>query len=192
MAPYQMFQEPKQERLLKSASNSQWGVVVSESGQKQDNTIHTAIEQLSYAFIPYLDSRLSAVARVEPDARGSENVAIVPTVVTNARLFRLRPTVNDLATIREAAEPADVADEVPWTWCYRAGTSALARYNADLFRDMRKRYEHAFPHLYRVQSDIVLRPMWFAVVSLPGLPLFLDVLPAAFASCRQHGDDPAA
>jgi len=39
-------------------------------------------------------------------------------IVTNAALYRLKPLISDLDAIRKALKPEDIADLVPWTWCY--------------------------------------------------------------------------
>ena len=38
--------------------------------------------------------------------------ALIPTIVTNARIFRLRPSVSALDQIRVATAPTDIADEL--------------------------------------------------------------------------------
>ena len=43
---------------------------------------------------------------------------MIPAIVTNASLFRSRPNVVRLDDIREARSPADIADEMAWTWHY--------------------------------------------------------------------------
>lgn len=176
-----VFDDPATQNVLKAAPCSHWGVVVSQDGQKQDNTIHTAIEQLAYAFFPYIESYLSLAAQEMSSKREDPNVALIPVIVTNATLFRLRPTVNDLSALREASAPSDIADRLRWTWCYRPAPSALARYNQPLRKDLITRFGRVFPPLQADLEGFERRPAWFAVVNLDSLPTFLEVLSTVFA-----------
>ncbi len=58
-------------------------------------------------------------------------MAVVPMVVTTARLFRLKPEAQSIDSIRKAAGPTDVADELPWTWCYHPSTGEVLDHNHD-------------------------------------------------------------
>jgi hypothetical protein len=54
---------------------------------------------------------------------------VIPTIVTTAKLFTLRPAVQTLESIREAKAPHEVADELSWTWCYYAAHGTLLEHN---------------------------------------------------------------
>jgi hypothetical protein len=51
--PYIPLKRPKRHSLSKLAPLSMWGVTVSKSGERQDNAIRNALEQLAYAFVPF-------------------------------------------------------------------------------------------------------------------------------------------
>jgi hypothetical protein len=50
-------------------------------------------------------------------------------VVTTAWLFRLKPEARSIDSIRKATSPTDVADELPWTWCYHPSTGEVLDHN---------------------------------------------------------------
>ena len=116
MLHYIPLKRPKRHSLSTLAPLSMWGVTLSKSGEKQDNAIHNALEQLAYAFVPFC---LDEVYNF-----GSSKVtAVIPTIVTTAKLFTLKPAVQTLESIRQANAPHEVADELPWTWCYYAAAT---------------------------------------------------------------------
>jgi hypothetical protein len=49
-APYVPLIEPARHTLVKLAPRSVWGVNVSQTGQREENVVHTAFEQLAFAF----------------------------------------------------------------------------------------------------------------------------------------------
>jgi hypothetical protein len=95
--------------------------------------------------------------------------ALIQMVVTNAKLYRLKPEVTDLNVIRTASEPSDVADEVPWTWCYHEVPSALWDQNRDAVkRHMVGQAElvYRFPHIEDELYRFIDRQNWIAVVGI--------------------------
>jgi hypothetical protein len=120
--PYIPLVHPERHTLAALAPQSVWGVTISRSGLREDNTIHNALEQLAFAFVPFcLEHSYHFCAR-SPSAA-------IPCIVTTARLFRLRPEMQRLSTIRQAIAPGDVADELPWTWCYYASRGSVLDHN---------------------------------------------------------------
>jgi hypothetical protein len=98
--PYQILANPRSPSVLKLAPKSLWGVVVGSDGTKQDNAVHTATQQLAHAFVKYVLDNFYGIARTQP-------AALIPIVVTNADIFRLRPEVCDLDRIRQANSPGN-------------------------------------------------------------------------------------
>lgn len=162
-APYEVFVEPLSPSILTLAPKSVWVVVVSQDGAKQENTIHTAINQLAYGFVPYSLDNLYRLTRNYP-------TALIPMIITNAKIFRLKPTVVNLDIVREASSPTDIADELDWTWCYHAPPHELLGYNMDLIESHNKEYDL---ENYSTINDKLLElwqsPTWIAVVNINSL-----------------------
>jgi len=125
-APYQTLRRPRANTLLTAAPLSSRAIVVSQDGAKQDNAAHTAIQQVVNGFVPCAldwafnyNINYTNVADPRDELTFEPTVdALIPVVVTNAELFRLKPEIKDLDIIRKASGPPDVADSVDWTWCY--------------------------------------------------------------------------
>ena len=166
--PVQTLCDPRKESFLGLAPTSTWGVVVSEDGTKQENAIHTAIQQLTNAFVPYLSGRLwQCDLFLNPRA-----TAVVPMIVTNASLYRLRPEIRDLEVIRNASSPAEVADEVSWTWCRHAIPMALLDANQETIRLSLVQYADSIARVPAAEKRLMVfgsRPHWIAVVNIKAL-----------------------
>lgn len=120
--PYDPLVHPKNHSLIELAPQSVWGITLSESGERQDNALVTALEQLSYAWVPFCLDRAYHFCASWP-------TAVIPVVVTSARLFRMKPEVQRIETIRHAGSPTDIADELQWTWCYYPASGDLLDHN---------------------------------------------------------------
>lgn len=120
--PYIPLIHPERHTLAQLAPQSVWGVTLSKSGQREDNAVHNALEQLAYAFVPFCLDRVYHFCEGRP-------TAVVPMVVTTARLFRLKPEVQSIDRIRKATAPTDVADELPWTWYYHPAAGEVLDHN---------------------------------------------------------------
>src|SRR5271166_1297956 len=118
LAPFGVLRASRSSTLLELAPTSTRGVVVSQDGQRQDDALYTAIQQVVHAFAPLVLQHGFAYNLDVKRGYPPTVTAYIPMIVTNASLFRLRPSVTDLAAIRSAKSPQDVADELPWTWCY--------------------------------------------------------------------------
>lgn len=162
-APYEALAEPLSSSALSLSPKSVWGVVVSLDGTKQENAIFTAINQLAYGFVPYSLEHFYTLTRNFP-------TALIPTIVTNAKIFRLKPSVVDLDVVRNASSPHDIADELDWTWCYHAPPGELLTYNDDLIEAHSE--EHGLKQ-YPIIEDKLLElwqsPTWIAVVNINSL-----------------------
>lgn len=162
-APFEPLTEPLSPSALSLSPKSVWGVVVSLDGTKQENTIFTAINQLAYGFVPYSLEHFYSLTRNFP-------TALVPMIVTNAKIFRLRPNVVDLDIVRNASSPNDIADELDWTWCYHAPPRELLTYNDDLIEaHSEKNGLKQYPVIVDKLLDLWQSPTWIAVVNINSL-----------------------
>jgi len=167
-APFGILSSREESTLLKLAPASKRGVVVSRDGLRQDDALYTAIQQVAHAFVPsVLQYCFSYLMNVLPGFFPSVN-ATIPVIVTNASLFRLRPSVTDLAMIRSAKDPHDVADELPWTWCYFEPSMSLIEEQRELINKHREDESELlsrFPAAKERLSNLASRPNWIAVIN---------------------------
>ncbi len=192
--PLQTLTKPHSRSMAKLAPLSTIGAVLSQDGQKQENAIYTAVQQLVNAYVPYgVASRLFDYNfTVVEDADNPFWVtALVPVIVTNATLFRLRPTVLSLDEIRNASAPAEIADEVEWTWCRVTPSSATVSAN----RACVEAYDNPHAHvaeddpfygdaLFNRLQDFVYRPHWVAIVNDKALRNAVTSLETAFRGLK--------
>ena len=166
--------------------------MVSEDGTKQDNAAYTAIQQVVNGFVPCaLDYAFSYNINytnvIDPDdeLKFEPGVdALIPVVVTNASLFRLKPEIKDLDLIRKASGPTEVADNVGWTWCYHDVPARLGAQNIKAVqRHIRKFPElvYRFPNIEDGMYDYAYRPNWIAIVNITSLNAFIRAITNAFA-----------
>jgi hypothetical protein len=188
-SPYQTLRKPKEDTLLKSSPLVSGAIVVSEDGTKQDNAAYTAIQQVVNGFVPcaldwaftYNIDFTNVVDPTEEFVPGVD--ALIPVVVTNAKLYRLKPDITDLDAIRKASGPVQVADEVAWTWCYHDGSASLREQNLLAVRRHVKRLPelvYRFPKVEDAMYDYVDRPNWIAVVNIRSLSAFLRSITSEF------------
>ncbi len=188
--PVQTLQSPHANTLLPLAPLSSLGVVLSEDGTKQDNAIYTAVQQLAQAFVPYgAGGRLFdfnfEVSKESPNPFWV--TALVPMIVTNAALFRLKPGIRDLEVIRKASSPADIADRLDWTWCAWSTSFASTMENRRFVDEFMAAHDHRFrvsPLLEKRLLSFVHRPNWIAVVNIDSLGRVAHDLFHAFARVK--------
>lgn len=189
--PYQTLKRPRDNTMLNLAPLSESGIVVSSDGTKQDNAVYTAIEQLVNAFVPCcLEHSFMYNIDVQNVADPSQEstflpdvTAIVPMVVTNAALYRLKPSVSDLDAIRAAQKPEDIADLVPWTWCYYDVPLRLWDQNYDAITahsTQNPELVYRFPGIENSMHRFANRPNWIAVINISSLSKALEQLRDAF------------
>lgn len=204
--PYQSLRSPRSNTFLELAPQSSGGIVVSKDGTKQDNAVATAIEQVVNAFVPRcldimftynIDS--SNIMPLQDELNFVPNMtALVPVIVTNAALFRLKPDVTDLDLIRNATAPNDIADEVEWTWHYYDVPAKLLDQNIESIERHLKdqaKVVYRYPHIEEEMYRFIDRPNWIAVVNIKALAkaataiaehfLTLKTLPTKSLSCPQ-------
>ncbi len=179
-APYQTLKRPRVGTMLDLAPVSSGGIVISEDGTKQDNAVHTALQQLVNGYVPVSLSRMFGYNVDFKNVRTPQDelsftpwaTALVPVVVTNARLYRLKQTIPNLETIRQAAKPSDIADELDWTWCYHDPPRSLCEQNVAAIEAHKKEEAeliYRFPAVIDRMYDFADRPNWIAVVNVKAL-----------------------
>ncbi len=171
--PLQTLYRPHQETMLNLAPLSSVGVVVSEDGTKQDNALYTAVQQLVDAFVPY---GLDRLWNYNFEVRGPHPLpwatAMIPMIVTNASLYRLKSDVQDLDVIRKASSPSDIADELEWTWCAHHGPMPWFSATVDLVQAAMEQTDPRVKRLplgYQRMSEYSGRPHWMAIVNIRAL-----------------------
>jgi len=178
IGPYNTIRSPRSKRFLKLAPTSSGGIVVSNNGNKQDNAVYTATQQLLNAFFPHCLSSLFGhnldFENTYDDQRQftPSCEAVIPVIVTNATLYRLKPEITDLQIISDAKEPSDIADELEWTWLYHDGSNQLYNQNLDAAQEhitQKSKYVHRYPFVEDLIYLYASRPNWIAVVNIKSL-----------------------
>jgi hypothetical protein len=161
--PFQALVAPKSSSALELAPKSVWGVVVGSDGSKQENAIYTAIQQLANGFVPYSLDRFFTFTTNWP-------TALVPLIVTNAKIFRLRPEVSDLDRIRKSSSPSEIADEINWTWCYFAPQKELLLQNLRQIDNVSAKYKIGHYKAINEQiTELWSAPSWVVVANINAL-----------------------
>jgi hypothetical protein len=105
--------------------------------------------------------------------------AAIPMIVTNAAIYRLRPDITDLETIREASSPLDIADELDWTWYFYDPPFALFSQNLDAISFHKEREAELvfrYPFVKERMQTFDNRPNWIAAANIKSLPKVIDTL----------------
>lgn len=189
--PYQTLTKSRADTILRTAPLSSSAIVVAEDGTKQDNAAYTAIQQVVNGFIPCALSRafmynIDYTNVLDPEDELDFEPAVtslVPVVVTNAALYRLKPQVTDLDLIRKASGPGEVADQIGWTWCYHDVPASLSEQNARAVTEHARQFPelvHRFPRVAEAMHDFVDRPNWVAVVNIRSLTDAVQAITDAF------------
>jgi hypothetical protein len=195
--PYPTLREPRADSILQLAPLSSGGIVVSEDGAKQDNAVYTAIQQLANGFVPCCLSRMFAynidyrnVLSPEDEADFTPDVeALIPMIVTNAMLYRLKPDVTDLDAIRNASAPGQVADQIEWTWCYHDVPMRLFDQNLEAANAHAKKVPelvYRFPTVENALYEFANRPNWICVVNIKALAHVIKQIVEHFLTLKTH------
>lgn len=158
------------------------GIVVSQDGQKQDNSVHTAIQQLSNAFVPYT---LSYIFDFLIEAKSLSTLAVIPIIVTNAKIFRLRASITSIETIREATSQSEIADELEWTWCFHNPSMEVSGWNSDIIENFKKRKAKMLSRFPVINRRLWLwgtRPNWIAITNIKSLSTAIKSIDQHFHS----------
>ena len=183
-APYEFLADPEADRLLTIAPKAVWGVTISQDGTRQANAIEEATRQLSFGFVPFCLERFYGFTR--PPA------AVLPIIVTSARLFRVRHDVTRFEQVRQATAPLDVADEAAWLWYYHAANRELLDYNMEQIDAYKSTNRFA---KWNVLEDRLLSlwtsPHWIVVVNIEHLATAVGQIHSEFLGLRKDfsGDE---
>lgn len=185
-APLQTLKEPREQTFLSLAPTSANPLVVSEDGTKQDNAAYTAIQQVVNGYVPWgLDYMFGYLMDADNfDPNRPPVLALIPMIVTNAKLYRLRTTVTDLDVIRSATAPAEIADELEWTWCFHNPSRALFGQNMEAIAAHKAREANNLSRLHGVEARMLSfaeRPNWIAIVNISSLSKVITILSEAFS-----------
>jgi len=164
--------------VLKTAPLSYWGVVVEKDGSSQDNMINKAVQQLVHGYLPVCLDRLFSYNIDYNNSYLDErdfiphNEAMIPMIITNAKIFRMKPSVLQIDKIRNAGSPQEIADEVGWTWCYYDEYIKELDQNYDLIEkhaDKEAHLVYRYPGVRKYMDDFVDRPNWIVVANINAL-----------------------
>lgn len=165
------------------------GTVVSEFGLKQDDAVFAAVQQVVNGYVPYGVTTMFGYNAEVIEGAIPWCTALIPLIVTNARIFRLRPTVTDLRQIRQATAPGDVADELQYGWLefdsslslYRRNYDAINDYvSTDQFCSLQKR----FPGLGTDLPRLAAGPRAILVAQIGSLPELINKLWSTFSQLK--------
>ncbi|MGA3054923.1 MAG: hypothetical protein ABSD63_12010 [Candidatus Korobacteraceae bacterium] len=186
-APFGVLRARRDSTLLRIAPASTRGVVVSQDGQRQDDALYTAIQQVVHAFVPLVLQHGFAYNLDVKRGYSPIVTAYIPMIITNAALFRLRPSISDLTAIRSAKSPRDVADELPWTWCYFDASRALLEEQWDLIDQHRENESELLQRYPACEERISLlagRPNWIVVVNIQHLAATVNAIYKQFRQIK--------
>ena len=181
--PLQTLREPSTRTFLNLAPASTGGIVVSVDGTKQENSVYTAIQQLVNGFVPFSLSTMFSFNLDVIEGYDPTVTATIPMIVTNASIYRLRPDITDLETIREASSPLDIADELDWTWYFYEAPFELFSRNLDainLHKDREAELIYRYPLVKERMPNFADRPSWIAIVNIKSLSKVVDILKTQF------------
>lgn len=186
IGPYQTLGDPRANSFLDLAPVSSSGIVLSESGEKQENAFQKAVYQIAEALVPrclfiQYEYNLDIPSRVPPMC-----AAVIPCIVTNAGLFRMRHEIVRLDDIREASSPGDIADEVPWTWCYFDAPMDIVEHHhisIDAHESGNEEILQRFPETVARMRELAGRPNWIAVINIEHLSSAVMAIHNRFLAC---------
>ena len=114
-------------------------------------------------------------------------IDLIPMIVTNAKIYRLKPSVTDLNVIRKASTQKEIADEMQWTWCYFDPSISQFDNNFDFINKHEKKEAeliYRYPQAKTRMLDFADRPNWILVANIEHLESVLEVIAKAFMRLR--------
>ncbi len=173
-APYVPLRKKNKHTLISLAPKSVWGATVSMAGAREENSIKEALEQIGFAFVPFCLDRLYSFCTFRPQA-------VIPAIITSARLYRLRSSIRDVRLIRDARGPEEIADELPWTWCYYAPRGQLLVHNSDRIDEWKDSHsEVRIPGLDSQLANLWAGPHWVMVITIDALEAAINEVNQTF------------
>jgi len=192
IGPLQTLAKPRSSTFLELAPTSSWGIVVAENGSKQDNAVYTAIQQLANGFVPICMSTMFGYNIdfhnvVEGHDFQPYSTALIPMIVTNAKIYRLKSTVTDLDIIRNASSPNEIAEEIPWTWCYFDPSMSQVDNNyvsIDKHEKKEKELIYRYPQIKNSLLKFADRPNWVLITNIINLRSVIETISNNFMKLR--------
>ena len=192
IGPLQTLAKPRSSTFLEFALTSSRGIVVAEDGSKQDNAVYTAIQQLANGFVPICMSTMFGYNIdfhnvIEGHDFQLHSTALIPMIVTNAKIYRLKPAVTDLDIIRKASSPKEIADEIPWTWCYFDPSGSQLSNNCvsiDKHEEKEKALIYRYPQVKNSLPEFADRPNWILVTNIISLQSVIKTISSNFMNLR--------
>ncbi|MFA6217513.1 MAG: hypothetical protein WDL87_07700 [Candidatus Omnitrophota bacterium] len=184
VGPLQTLAKPRNSTFLEFAPTSSGGIVVAENGSKQDNAVCTAIQQLTNSFVPICMSTMFNYNIDFYNVREGHDfqiysTALIPMVVTNAKIYRLKSTVTDIDIIRKAASPKEIADEIPWTWCYFDLPMSQLNSNYVSINEHEKKEKELICRYAQIKNSLSRfenRPNWVLITSIINLQNVIETI----------------
>lgn len=192
IGPLQTLANPRSSTFLALAPTSSSGIVVAEDGEKQDNAVYKAIQQLANGFVPICMSTMFGFNIDFHNIRKGHDfqvysTALIPMIVTNAKIYRLKSAITDLDIIRNALAPKEIADEIPWTWCYFDPSMSLFDDNnvsIDKYEKREKELIDKYPQVKNNLSKFAARPNWILITNIISLQSVLEIVSSNFLKLR--------
>lgn len=179
-APYSPLKMPNSRELIKLAPKSTWGSTISKSGQKEQNSVQAALDQISYGFVHFCLDRLYDFCSFEPKA-------VIPMIVTTAKLFRLYPNIKDITSIRNAKSPTDVSDELSWTWYNYAPRGRLLDHNTEEIEKWKENHFNIKFLPLKSQFPILWSsPHWIMIVNIDCLCTAIESVYKTFSKLPKN------
>ncbi len=178
--PYIPLRNSRRHSLISLAPKSVWGATISRAGVREENSVKDALNQIGFAFVPYCLDNLYSFCRFTPSAA-------IPVIVTTARLFRLRPDICDITAIRNARGPEEIADELPWMWCYHAPRGELLGHNDKQIERWRETHQDVrFRGLDQQLTSLWAGPHWVMIITIEALAKAVETIYKAFLSLPKN------
>lgn len=192
IGPLQTLAKPRSSTFLELAPTSSWGTVVAEDGSKQKDAVDKAIQQLTNGFVPICMSTMFDYNIDFHNVREGYDfqlcsTALIPMIVTNAKIYRLKSTVTDLDIIRNASSPKEIADEILWTWCYFDPSMSQLENNyvsIDKHEKKEKELIDRYPQVKNSLSEFADRPNWILITNIINLQSVIETISSNFMNLR--------
>ena len=186
-APFEALGSRRHSSLLKLAPTSVRGVVVSQDGQKQDDALYTAIQQVFHGFLPIVLDHGFGYSLDVKRGYSPPITAYIPMIITNADLFRMLPSVSSLSDIRKANDPSDIAERLQWTWLYYDIPIALLDQQRDFVvahQEVMERLMQKYPAASKRLTSMPGRPNWIALVNIEYLESAVEAIFRQFTKIK--------
>lgn len=183
--PYKILKDPNKKGAIQLALRGQYGLVISEDGIKQENSVYTAVQQLAYSYVPVSVSVMYGYNFHADEPWAS---IIIPMIVTNAKLFLLKNTIQSLDEIRDASTPNDISNEIEWLWLKKDYSFPMSDQNFEIIKKHKKEDPDfkKFPYDNDLLIELTSRPYWLIVANINFLDNVIKTLIKYFFSIETY------